>query len=160
MTGSTAKSLDLSVKRISANEINMVVNLFDSYRVFYKQISDSVLAEHFLTERLTNNESVIFVALDKDKPIGFTQLYPTYSSVRTARNWILNDLYVDENYRKQGIGKLLIDAAVDFGKYTGVKYVQLETAVDNFNAQHLYESIGFVKQLPDTEFIMYRKTVD
>lgn len=160
MTESTAKSLDRSVKRISANEINLVVNLFDSYRVFYKQTSDLVLAEHFLTERLTNNESVIFVALDKDKPVGFTQLYPTYSSVRTLRNWILNDLYVDENYRKQGIGKLLIDAAVDFGKYTGAKYVQLETAVDNFNAQHLYESIGFVKELPDTEFIMYRKTVD
>lgn len=160
MTGSTVKALNLSVKKITAYEINLVVNLFDSYRVFYKQASDLVLAEHFLTERLTNNESVIFVALDKDKPVGFTQLYPIYSSVRTVRNWILNDLYVDENYRKQGIGKLLIDAAMDFGKYTGAKYVQLETAVDNFNAQHLYESIGFVKQLPDTEYILYRKTVD
>jgi ribosomal protein S18 acetylase RimI-like enzyme len=160
MTGSTAKALDLLVKRISVREINLVVNLFDSYRVFYKQASDLTLAEHFLNDRLTNNESVIFVVLENDKPIGFTQLYPTYSSVRTVRNWILNDLYVDGDYRKQGVGKILIDAAMDFGRSAGANYVQLETAVDNYNAQHLYESIGFVKQLPGNEFIMYRKTVD
>jgi len=160
MTGSTTKTLDLSAKRIKLDEIHLVVNLFDSYRVFYKQTSDLVLAENYLNERLKNNESVIFVALDHDKPVGFTQLYPTYSSVRAIRNWILNDLYVDEDYRKQGIGKILIDAAMDFGISTGAKYVQLETAVDNYGAQHLYESIGFAKQLLGTEFITYRKTVD
>ena len=160
MTGSTAKALELSVKRITVNEIHLVVNLFDNYRLFYKQTSDLALAKDFLTERLKNNESVIFVVLDNEKPIGFTQLYPTYSSVRAIRNWILNDLYVDEDYRKQGIGKILIDAAMDFGISTGAKYVQLETAVDNYGAQHLYESIGFAKQLLGTEFITYRKTVD
>ena len=160
MTGSTTKTLDLSAKRIKLDEIHLVVNLFDSYRVFYKQTSDLVLAENYLNERLKNNESVIFVVLDNEKPIGFTQLYPTYSSVRMVRNWILNDLYVDGDCRKQGIGKILINAAMDFGRSAGAKYVQLETAVDNYSAQHLYESIGFVKQLPGTEFIMYRKTVD
>jgi len=160
MTGSTAKALELSVKRITVNEIHLVVNLFDNYRLFYKQTSDLALAKDFLTERLKNNESVIFVVLDNEKPIGFTQLYPTYSSVRMVRNWILNDLYVDGDCRKQGIGKILINAAMDFGRSAGAKYVQLETAVDNYSAQHLYESIGFVKQLHGTEFIMYRKTVD
>ena len=116
MTGSTVKTLDLSVKRIKLDEIHLVVNLFDSYRVFYKQTSDLSLAENYLNDRLKNNESVIFVVLDNEKPIGFTQFYPTYSSVRTVRNWILNDLYVDANYRKKGIGKMLIDAAADFGK--------------------------------------------
>ena len=160
MTGSTAKALELSVKRITVNEIHLVVNLFDNYRLFYKQTSDLALAKDFLTERLKNNESVIFVVLDNEKPIGFTQLYPTYSSVRMVRNWILNDLYVDGDCRKQGIGKILINAAMDFGRSAGAKYVQLETAVDNYGAQHLYESIGFAKQLLGTEFITYRKTVD
>jgi len=89
MTGSTAKALDLSTKRIKLDEIHLVVNLFDNYRLFYKQTSDLALAKDFLTERLKNNESVIFVVLDNEKPIGFTQLYPTYSSVRMVRNWIL-----------------------------------------------------------------------
>ncbi|HTH81595.1 MAG TPA: GNAT family N-acetyltransferase [Mucilaginibacter sp.] len=160
MIGSIANSLQLSVKKIAIDDLQLVVNLFDKYRVFYKKESDVALAERFLKERLVNNESVIYVALDAKSPIGFTQLYPKFSSGRAEKNWILNDLYVDENYRKQGIGKKLIDAAINFAKEKNAKFVQLETATDNYNAQHLYESSGFIKQAPDDEFIIYRINVD
>jgi ribosomal protein S18 acetylase RimI-like enzyme len=99
---------------------------------------------------------VIFVALADEQPVGFTQLYPKYSSVRTSKNWILNDLYVDSNHRKQGIGEALIGAAMEFAKSEGATFMQLETAVDNYTAQSLYETIGFEKQAPDTEFLLYR----
>ena len=160
MTEPIANSLQLSVKKITVDDLQLVVNLFDKYRVFYKKESDIALAESFLKERLLNNESVIYVALDEQYAIGFTQLYPKYSSGRAEKNWILNDLYVDENYRKQGIGKKLIDAAISFAKEKSAKFVQLETATDNYNAQHLYELSGFIKQAPDDEFIMYRINVD
>ncbi len=153
MTGST-------VKQISANEAGLVIELFDKYRVFYKQESDIALAESFINDRLSNNESVIYVALWDDKPVGFTQLYPKYSSMRAVKNWILNDLYVDVAYRKKGIASKLIQAAMDFAKANKAKFVQLETQTDNFNAQRLYESVGFIQQQPDTEFMVYRKAVD
>jgi ribosomal protein S18 acetylase RimI-like enzyme len=164
MTESTADKLNLSVKRIVLEEIKLVIGLFNQYRIFYKQPGDLVLAEGFLTDRLQNNESVIFVAVNEVGgeylPIGFTQLYPKYSSMRATKNWILNDLYVNPAYRKQGIGKALIATATDFAKINHAKFVQLETATDNYTAQGLYESVGFIKQAPDTEFIVYRKSVD
>ncbi len=151
---------ELTVKRIGVNEAGLVVDLFDKYRVFYKQPSDIALAQGFITERLTHNESVIYVALLNEKPVGFTQLYPKYSSMRAVKNWILNDLYVDEAYRKQGIAAKLIQAAMDFARSNNAKFVQLETQTDNFNAQRLYEAVGFIQQQPDTEFIVYRKPVE
>ena len=164
MTGLTADKLNLSVKRIGVDEIKLVICLFNQYRVFYNQPSDLTLADCFLTDRLQNNESVIFVAVNKvgDEylPVGFTQLYPKYSSMRAVKNWILNDLYVEASYRKKGIGNTLIATAVDFAKANNAKFVQLETATHNYTAQSLYESVGFIKQAPDTEFIMYRKSVD
>ncbi len=160
MTELIADILNLSIKRVDVNELQLVVDLFDKYRIFYMQPSDITLAESFLKERLTNNESVIFVAFNKETPVGFTQLYPKYSSARAVKNWILNDLYVEEEYRKLGIGKKLILTATDFSRLNNAKFVQLETATDNYNAQHLYESMGFIKQAPDTEFIMYRINID
>ncbi|MDB5159251.1 MAG: GCN5-related N-acetyltransferase [Mucilaginibacter sp.] len=164
MTGLIADENDISVKRIGPDDIDLVIDLFDQYRMFYKQVSDLELARQFLTERLQNNESVIFVACiefnETFMPIGFTQLYPKYSSTRAVKNWILNDLYVNPAYRKQGIGNKLIATATDFAKIGGAKFIQLETATDNYTAQHLYESVGFTKQAPDTEFIVYRKSVD
>jgi len=151
---------ELTVKRITANEVGLVVELFDKYRVFYKQASNIALAKSFITERLDNNESVIFVALLGDEPVAFTQLYPKYSSMRAVKNWILNDLYVNAPYRKQGIASKLLQTAMDFAQANNAKFVQIETQTDNFNAQRLYESVGFIQQQPDTEFIVYRKAVD
>lgn len=148
------------IKRINSIELPLAVNLFDQYRVFYNQPSDTALAENYIKQRLENNESVIFVALESingnDVPVGFTQLYPTFSSVRAVKNWILNDLYVDAQHRKKGVGEKLIEAAMQFAKDDNATYVQLETAADNYNAQRLYESIGFVKQQPEEGFFVYR----
>ena len=150
----------LIVKRIAASQAALVFGLFDKYRIFYKQPSDIKLAEQFITERLINNESVIYVAFIDNKPVGFTQLYPKYSSMRAVKNWILNDLYVDEDCRKQGIASQLIQAATDFAKVSNARFIQLETQTDNYTAQSLYESVGFIQQEPDTEFLVYRKSVD
>ena len=150
----------MNILRIDNTQIDLVVELFDKYRIFYKQASDIAVARAFITARLNNNESVIFVAFNDDKkPIGFTQLYPTYSSMRVSKNWILNDLYVDSDQRKQGVGEKLIKTAMDFAREDGSTFVQLSTAVDNFTAQSLYEQIGFKKQEPDTAFYTYRIAV-
>jgi ribosomal protein S18 acetylase RimI-like enzyme len=158
MTGLTAnKAPTFHIKRIGLTETDLVVDLFDKYRVFYKQPSDMQRARQFITERLENNESVIFVALNDGKyPVGFTQLYPTYSSMRTVKNWILNDLYVDQQYRKQGIGQMLINAAMNFAKANYARVLRLETAADNHTAQRLYEAVGFKKQPLYESFIVYK----
>ncbi|RZJ78426.1 MAG: GNAT family N-acetyltransferase [Flavobacterium sp.] len=146
----------IEIKRIEQNEADLVVGLFNQYRIFYGKFSDLGMAKAFIDARLENNESVIFVALEENKPIGFTQLYPKYSSVRLVKNWILNDLFVDPEYRKKGIGEALIKTVMDYARGQGSTFVQLETAVDNFTAQSLYEQIGFVKQGPDEEFLLYK----
>ena len=148
----------MEIIKIDNTQGNLVYELFDQYRMFYKQQSNLELAKNFIEARLNNNESVIFVALvnNKSKPVGFTQLYPTYSSVRAIKNWILNDLYVNKEYRKQGIGEKLIKTAMDYAKITNASFVELSTAVDNYTAQKLYAQIGFNKQEPDKEFYTYR----
>ena len=148
----------IGIIKIDNTQAHLVYELFNQYRIFYKQQPDIESAKKFIDARLNNNESVIFVALadDKSKPIGFTQLYPNYSSVRAIKNWTLNDLYVDSNYRKQGIGEKLIKTAMEFAKNDNANFVELSTAVDNYTAQSVYEKIGFKKQEPDTAFYTYR----
>lgn len=150
----------MQIKQINLSEAPLVTGLFNLYRIFYKQPDNMALAESFITERLSKNESIIFVALETENgqqtPVGFTQLYPKYSSVSAQKNWILNDLYVDSGHRKKGIGEALIKAAKHFAQSDGSVYVQLETAVDNYTAQRLYEAVGFKKQGPEAEFLLYR----
>ncbi|MDT3401748.1 GNAT family N-acetyltransferase [Mucilaginibacter terrae] len=150
----------MRIKRIDVDEIGLVSNLFNQYRVFYKQPSDEAASSSFLLQRLSNNESVIFVALDEtDKPVGFTQLYPKYSSARLTKNWILNDLYVAQDHRKKGIGEQLIKTAMEFGKQTGATFIQLETQKENYTAQSLYKAIGFEQQVLTDDFLLFKITI-
>jgi len=147
----------MEIVKVNSSQGHLVFELFDQYRIFYKQQSDIERAKAFIQARLDNCESIIFVALSNDKtPIGFTQLYPKYSSARTVKNWILNDLFVQKDHRKQGVGESLIKTAMNFGRENNAQFVELSTAVDNYVAQKLYEQIGFKRLTPDNEFHTYR----
>lgn len=76
----------MPISKVTNAELAAVAPLFNNYRVFYGQPSDLALATSFLAERITNEESVILLAKDDSgKPVGFTQLYPSFSSVSAAR---------------------------------------------------------------------------
>lgn len=138
------------VRQATPNDIDLIAPVFDAYRVFYQQNSDLNLAKIFLSERLQKQESIIFFALDDsgrgsktESALGFVQLYPSYSSVSAKRLWILNDLFVAEYARRQGIAKLLMNRARQFATDTNAKGLFLETAHDNIKGQRLYESLGY-----------------
>lgn len=145
------------IKRIALDMLDDLVPLFDAYRVFYQQKSNPEAGRQFLQTRLVNNESVIFVAYDENKAVGFTQLYPKYSSARITKNWILNDLFVVDSARRAGVGERLIIQACAFAREDGASFVQLSTQVENTTAQNLYKKMGFQLEGPDTAFLTFKK---
>lgn len=143
----------MRIERAGVAEAAAVAELFDAYRVFYGQESDLARAQWFIGERLEQGDAVIFVAWDEaGAAVGFTQLYPCFSSVSMGRIWILNDLYVSAAARRQGVGAALLRRARDFGVETGALRIELATAHTNGTAQGLYASEGYVL---DTVFRRY-----
>lgn len=139
---------DVSVVRAVPEDLDALAVLFDAYRVFYRKPSDPELARAFLRERMKRGESVIFLARDaaNGDALGFTQLYPSFSSVSARRVWTLNDLYVAADARRRGVARALMERAHLHARQTGALRVVLQTAIDNANAQVLYESLGYVRQ--------------
>lgn len=142
----------MEVSLAHVEQIENLSVLFDQYRVFYGQTSNLEAAKKFLQERFENKESVIFTASENGYMVGFTQLYPSFSSVSMKRIWILNDLFVQEAHRRKGIARLLMKAAENYARETQAARIVLSTQVSNFPAQTLYELLGYVK---DQEFYYY-----
>jgi ribosomal protein S18 acetylase RimI-like enzyme len=134
------------------SDLKLLAPLLDAYRVFYGRDSDVDAARRFLLERFNHGESVLFIAMIEEAAVGFCQLYPSYSSVSLARTFILNDLYVVEASRKQGIANMLIKAAVKFANELGAIRLTLSTAINNQAAQGLYEQAGWIR---DQDFYVY-----
>ncbi len=134
----------MTIIEANIEHLEDIVPLFDAYRIFYKQPSDLESAKRFLKNRILNDESIIYVAYKGSEAIGFTLLYPLFSSVSMKPMYLLNDLYVKNNYRGQGIGEALINRAKALCEKEQNKGLALQTAADN-PAQKLYERLGFVK---------------
>ena len=147
------------MKIISAtlNWLPQTALLFDMYRVFYKKTSDIAAATAFLQDRLTQNDSQIFllVAENGTDIIGFTQLYPLWSSTRMGKLWLLNDLFINPAHRGQGYAHLLMERAKQLARETNAVGVMLETAKTNDIGNNLYPKAGFEL---DTEFNWYHWT--
>lgn len=143
----------IHAQRADASHLDHMASLFDAYRGFYKQPSNLSQSRDFIAERIARDESAIFLALDDNgDALGFVQLYPTFSSIDAHRTWLLSDLFTTPAARGRGVGTLLMNTARGFALSTGAKGLVLETATDNFGAQRLYESLGYVR---DTGYYTY-----
>ena len=142
----------LQLVHVTPEQVGLVAPLFDAYRQFYGQPPDIDGARRFLAERLGRGESVILAVAEGGRALGFTQLYPSFSSVSMRPIWILNDLYVAEDARRRGLGVRLLRAAREHALKTGAARLALSTAVTNTTAQALYERDGWRR---DDEFFHY-----
>lgn len=142
----------MEIVKATLTHLDAVAGLFNEYRIFYNQKTDIDAATAFLKDRITKNQSVILLAIDEnDEKVGFTQLYPTYSSVSLQPFYILNDLFVKPSIRSKGVGETLLKAAKELCVIENCKGLALETATDN-PAQKLYERLNW-KQ--DGNFLHY-----
>jgi len=132
----------MKICKVTQQTIGEVVPLFNAYREFYGQSSDLQQAEQFIQERVMGGESIIFLAYLEEEPVGFAQLFPVFSSVAMKRAFLLNDLFVAKQARKQGVAQALMEQCYIYCQQEDARYMMLETARDNVQAQKLYEKMG------------------
>ena len=144
----------LEVRQAVLADLDELAALFDGYRQFQKQPADLAAARAFLRARFDHAESVLFIARAAGTPLGFAQLYPSFSSVALARVFVLNDLFVNEAGRRRGVASALLAAVQSYAWSLGAARVTLNVAKDNAVAQQLYQARGWTR---DQQFDMFHR---
>jgi ribosomal protein S18 acetylase RimI-like enzyme len=132
------------ISRVTVSDLAELHPLVEQYRAFYKQ-PENEKTLGYLEQRIKSEEAIAFIARVDREAVGFTLLYPTFSTVSLSNIWLLNDLYVAESARGNGIASELMDVAESAAKSVGATRVFLRTANDNLPAQALYEGRNWVR---------------
>jgi GNAT superfamily N-acetyltransferase len=135
--------MQIEIRQAVFADIEALAPLLDAYRQFHRQPSDAAAARAFLVDRFDHGESVIFIARDEGGAVGFTQLFPAFSSLALKRTLILNDLYVNESHRRSGVGRMLLAHATAYAREVGAVRMVLTAEATNVKAQALYEATGW-----------------
>ena len=145
--------MPIEIIRADSSHVERVGRLFDLYRQFYECPPDLPLATDYIGQRITNDESIIWIALDGADAKGFVQCYSSFCSVQAVKIHILYDLYVEVGHRNTGLGARLMNKARDHAVADGAKRVDLLTQHSNKAGQHLYEKLGY--EITNAEFHAY-----
>ncbi|WP_028620883.1 GNAT family N-acetyltransferase [Pseudomonas sp. Ant30-3] len=146
----------MRIIQATLEHLDLLTPLFVKYREFYGALPYPDSSRAFLEKRLRRKESVIYLALaDADnKLMGFCQLYPSFSSLSLKRVWILNDIYVAEDARRQLVADNLIRTAKKMAKDTHAVRMRVSTSSNNEVAQKTYESIGFKEDIEFKNYVL------
>ncbi|MEH7333872.1 GNAT family N-acetyltransferase [Neobacillus drentensis] len=148
----SAMNDNLIIRQATIKDLDKIVPIFDSYREYFNQQRSPVNVENFLFERFEHLESVIFIVEREGEVIGFAQLYPVFSSLSLKRVWLLNDFFIIESFRHQGVGKQLFAKVKEFGTLTKSKGIELSVEHTNQKAWEFWEKQEFKL---DEEFRYY-----
>jgi ribosomal protein S18 acetylase RimI-like enzyme len=134
-----------AVRRASASDARAVAQLLYDFQIEYSEPtpSVSVLAERY-EELLRRGEMTILLA--GKGPDGFAQLRFRPWVYSSGRHAYLEELYVAPPRRGQGLGRRLLEAAIETARAEGATHMELGTGEDDVAARALYESAGFTNR--------------
>ena len=129
---------------ITADQYERLLPLIAAYQRFYGAADpDDARNDAFFRRFIApSDDGLLLGAWLESELAGYACLYWTFSSVTPGEVVLMNDLFVSEEHRGSGIGRALIDAALATARNRGAMALRWMTAIDNRDAQHVYERMG------------------
>lgn len=132
----------MEVRPVTGQEMDELLPLIAGYQTFYGAKPDAERNRRFFTRFLhPSDEGLLLGAWVDGTLAGFATLYWFFSSTKAAESVLMNDLFVREDVRGAGIGRALIESALDEARRRGAAHLEWFTAPDNLTAQRLYDSM-------------------
>ena len=95
------------------------------------------------------------LAMDEDEAVGIITLSESISLYAGGRIGVVNELYVVPEYRSEGVGKILLDAAKNLGEERGWVRLDVTTPGDEFaRTLRFYEREGFISIGPRYKYLI------
>jgi GNAT superfamily N-acetyltransferase len=148
---------EIEIAPIASEEFEEVVPLIAAYQRFYEvaEVDDERNRAFFRRFLAPSEDGLLLGARREGRLLGYACLYWHFSSLEATECVLMNDLFVDESARGQGVGRALIEAAAGVARERGVSVVEWSTAPNNATAQRLYDSTGAER----TEWFSYELRV-
>jgi GNAT superfamily N-acetyltransferase len=136
---------DIRVEPVGEQDLGELLPLMRAYCDFY-EVDPTDAALLAMSRELIDDperEGLQLIVRDgSGAAVGFATVFWSWSTLRAARIGVMNDLYVSEAARGQGVAEALIDACLERARERGAATLGWQTARDNRRAQAVYERVG------------------
>lgn len=131
------------IEPIAAGQVDALLPLIAAYQRFYAipGVDDERNRAFFARFLAPSEDGLLLGAWREGELAGYACLYWHFSSLIPAETVLMNDLYVKESHRGEGIGRALIEASAVVARERGAHQLEWVTSPDNETARRLYDSL-------------------
>jgi GNAT superfamily N-acetyltransferase len=135
---------EVEIAPIAAEDYEELLPLIGAYQRFYgaAEVEEERNRAFFRRFLAPSEDGHLLGARHGGRLVGYACLYWHFSSTQAVETVLMNDLFVAEPARGQGVGRRLIEATAELARERGLDLVEWSTAPDNQTAQRLYDKTG------------------
>jgi GNAT superfamily N-acetyltransferase len=138
--------MDLQIRKAKKSDISSFLDLYAQLDIDAGQILDLCSAEKLFDKIQTYPNYNVYIAVLNDKVVGTLELLIMDNMAHLGTpSGIVEDVVVQSDFRGQGIGKKMMQFALDECRKAGCYKMTLSSNLRRDRAHHFYESLGFKK---------------
>jgi GNAT superfamily N-acetyltransferase len=132
------------IEPVTEAQFEQLLPLIAAYQRFYEvgEIEEERNRAFFARFVAPSDDGLLLGAWHCEQLLGYACLYWHFTSLVPAETVLMNDLFVTETARGQGVGRALIEASADIARNRGAHHLEWATAPNNETAQRLYDATG------------------
>ena len=147
--GSFLAVTEVSIARVGPADLNELLGLVRSYCDFYEVApadAELLALAQALIDDPQHEGLQLLARREAGQAVGFATVYWSWSTTNACRIGVMNDLFVTESARGQGVADRLIDACREECVRHGARELSWQTAPDNLRAQTVYDRVGATRE--------------
>lgn len=136
------------------SDLPSVVEMLHEFAAFENLSEYCTVTEERLNTAIFEKDAVVegLIAFDGETPIAYALFYPNFSSFRGQRGIHLDDIYIKSDYRKNGLGKIMLKEIARIAASRGFERIDFNVLDWNTPAVKFYEKHGAVSNPEETHF--------
>ena len=135
--------MDISVRKAVTSDIDVLTSMLAGLFMIEDDFKIDSSKQGAALELIINGTGAVFVAETSCGISGMVNIQKIISTAAGGYSVLLEDLYVRPEFRGAGIGRMLVDRAVQWGREQHAVRIQLASDMRNKNATAFYSGIGF-----------------
>jgi len=146
--------MDIQIRKSSPDEVPAIVRLMRDFAEYENLAEYCEITEQRLFEVMFGDEAFVegLVAFHDQVPVAYAMFYPYFASFRGQCGYYLEDIFVAEDFRRNGLGEAMVKIVARLAKQRGFERIDFQVLEWNTPAVKFYEKLGAVRDDSERHF--------
>ena len=147
--------MDIQIRKSTPDEVPAIVRLMRDFAE-YEDLGDYCeITEARLNDVMFGEQAFVegLVAFHDEEPIAYAMFYPYFASFRGQCGFYLEDIFIAEDFRRNGLGEAMVKIVAKLAKQRGYERIDFQVLEWNTPAVKFYEKLGAVRDDSERHFI-------